>query len=142
MKDQGLEIDHDLVSGVKKQKVEKDKFFITNQRSLVQQKTSDNTLWQDHERAYLEDVTMNLIADDEVMKNTKGKTVMKWDKTKKRYTLQKVDREGKVIHERKNEAGKKITKNDKHEDIYKKWQQRTHMSLQRTGEKEDHKLMQ
>jgi len=30
MKDQGLEIDHDLVSGVKKQKVEKDKFFITN----------------------------------------------------------------------------------------------------------------
>jgi hypothetical protein len=72
---------------------------------------------------------MNMIADDEVMKNTKGKTVMKWDKVKKRYTLQKVDREGRVIHERKNEAGKKIKKDDKHEDIYKKWQQRTHMSL-------------
>ena len=85
---------------------------------------------------------MNFVADDEVLKNTKGKTVMKWDKTKKRYTLQKVDREGRVISERKNEAGKKITKNDKHEDVYKKWQQRTHLSLQRTGEKEDRKLMQ
>ena len=51
-----------------------------------------------------------------------GKTVMKWDKFKKRYTLQKVDREGKVMAERRNEAGKVIKKNDKHEDIYKKWQ--------------------
>ena len=50
-----------------------------------------------------------MIPDDELL-NTKGKTVMKWDKVKKRYTLQKVDREGKIIKERKNEAGKKISK--------------------------------
>ena len=65
--------------------------------------------------------------------NTKGKTVMKWDKVKKRYTLQKVDREGKIIKERKNEAGKKISKKNlmmKDQDsIYKKWQQKTHLSL-------------
>jgi len=65
---------------------------------------------------------MTMFDDDEVIKNTKGKTVMKWDKFKKRYTLQKVDREGKVMAERRNEAGKVIKKNDKHEDIYKKWQ--------------------
>jgi hypothetical protein len=35
----------------------------------------------------LDDVTLNFVDDDEVMKNTKGKTVMKWDKTKKKYTL-------------------------------------------------------
>jgi hypothetical protein len=29
---------------------------------------------------------MDLIPDDEAL-NTKGKTVMKWDKVKKRYTL-------------------------------------------------------
>lgn len=40
---------------------------------------------------------MNIIDDDEILKNTKGKTVMKWDATKKRYTLQKVDRDGKVM---------------------------------------------
>ena len=58
--------------------------------------------------------------------NTKGKTVMKWDKVKKRYMLQKVDREGKIIKERKNESGKKISKKNimsrDPESIYKKWQ--------------------
>ena len=77
--------------------------------------------------------------DEEVMKNTKGKTVMKWDKVKKRYTLQKVDREGKVIQ--RNEAGVKIKKTDKQIDYYKRWQQKTHLSLQKTGELEDKKLI-
>ena len=101
-------------------------------------------MWDDHERAFLEDVTLNLIPDDEHM-NTKGKTVMKWDKTKKRYTLQKVDREGKVMKEKRNESGKKITKknvmNKDHDEVYKKWQQRTHLSLQRSGEMENTKLI-
>mmetsp|Transcript_46013 Transcript_46013/g.60959 ORF Transcript_46013/g.60959 Transcript_46013/m.60959 type:complete len:106 (-) Transcript_46013:318-635(-) len=89
-------------------------------------------LWDEHERAFLDDVELNLIPSDDHM-NTKGKTVMKWDKTKKRYMLQKVDREGKIIKEKRNEAGKKITKKNvmmkDHDEIYKKWQQRTHLSL-------------
>jgi hypothetical protein len=64
---------------------------------------------------------MNLIDDDEVMNNTKGKTVMKWDKFKKKYTLQKVDREGRVMSERRNESGAKIKKDEKQVDIYKRW---------------------
>ena len=56
---------------------------------------------------------MNLLDDDEVMNNTKGKTVMKWNKAKKKYTLQKVDREGRVMSERKNESGAKIKKDEK-----------------------------
>ena len=82
---------------------------------------------------------MNLIPDDDALANVKGKTVMKWDKVKKKYTLQKVDRDNKVIREKRNESGKKITENgkgklDDRHNIYKKWQQRTHMSLQKTGE--------
>lgn len=51
-----------------------------------------------------------------------------------------MDRDGKVIAERKNEAGAKITKKMKEEkkvSIYKQWQQRTHLTLQKTGEMED-----
>jgi len=76
-------------------------------------KPGQSGLWDDHEKAFLEDVTMNLYQDDEVLNNTKGKTVMKWDKFKKKYTLQKVDREGRVMSERKNEAGAKIKKDEK-----------------------------
>lgn len=102
---------------------EKKKFFIEGERAVQSDtKASNSNLWDDHEKAYLDNVTMTMFDDDEVIKNTKGKTVMKWDKFKKRYTLQKVDREGKVMAERRNEAGKVIKKNDKHEDIYKKWQ--------------------
>ena len=70
---------------------------------------NQSSLWDENEKDFLEGVTLNMIPDDEHM-NTKGETVMKWDKVKKRYTLQKVDREGKIIKERKNEAGKKISK--------------------------------
>lgn len=38
----------------------------------------------------------------------KSKKVMKWDSTKKRYQLKKVDAQGNVIKEARNEAGKKI----------------------------------
>ena len=84
---------------------------------------------------------MNLYQDDEVLNNTKGKTVMKWDKFKKKYTLQKVDRDGKVMSERRNESGAKIKKDEKQIDVYKRWQQKTHLKLQKTGEKEDQKLI-
>lgn len=107
-------------------------------------KVNKSSLWDDHERAFLDDVTLNLIPDDEHM-NTTGKTVMKWDKVKKRYTLQKVDREGRVMKEKRNEAGRKISKkmamSKDPDSIYKKWQQKTHLSLQRSGEVENKKLM-
>ena len=108
------------------------KNFISNERPTALQEGEDkdmkkvnkSSLWDDHERAFLEDVTLNLIPDDEHM-NTKGKTVSKWDKIKKKYTLQKVDREGKVMREAKNESGAKISKkmsmSSSPDSIYKKW---------------------
>jgi len=46
---------------------------------------------------------------------------MKWDSIKKRYTLQRVDREGKVIREKRNESGGKIKKTGEGNEIYKTW---------------------
>ena len=74
---------------------------------------------------------MDLIPDDDAM-NVKGKTVRKWDRVKKRYILQKIDREGKVMKERRNESGAKITNksmaNDRN-NAYKNWQSKTHLTL-------------
>lgn len=69
-----------------------------------------SSLWGEGEKSYLEDVTLNLIPDDDAVKNIKGTTAMKWDAKKKKYMLKKVDRDGRVITERKNESGQKITK--------------------------------
>ena len=104
------------------------KHFVTSEKPFGDE-DGKRSLWDDHERAFLEEVTLNLIPDDEALANVKGKTVMKWDKVKKRYTLQRVDRDNKVIREKRNESGAKINDKEKESDIYKKWQQRTHMSL-------------
>lgn len=102
------------------------KNFIENKKALTsEQKANASSLWGDGEKNFLEDVTMNLVPDEDAIKNIKGTTAMKWDAVKKRYMLKKVDREGRVIAERRNEAGKKITKKMKEkpkESIYKKWQ--------------------
>lgn len=102
------------------------KNFIEPKKALTsEQKANSSTLWGEGEKNFLEDVTMNLVPDEDAIKNIKGTTAMKWDAAKKRYMLKKVDREGRVIAERRNEAGKKITKKMKEkpkESIYKKWQ--------------------
>jgi hypothetical protein len=89
-------------------------------------KANASSLWGETEKNFLEDVTMNMLPDeDEAMAHIKGKTAMKWDPVKKRYMLKKVDREGRVIAEKRNESGAKITKKMKEKEkdsIYKKWQ--------------------
>ena len=42
-------------------------------------KANSSSLWGENEKSFLEDVTMNLIADDDALKNLKGQTAMKWD---------------------------------------------------------------
>lgn len=98
--------------------------FIVGEKKLTSQgdQPGHSSLWDEHEKSFLEDVTMNFLDDDEVAQNTKGKTVMKWDKMKKKYTLQKVDRDGRLMTGQRNEAGKKVKKTDKQIDVYKRWQ--------------------
>ena len=121
--------------------------FVANEKPQSNDnKINSSSLWGLGEKNFLEDVTLNLMGDDDAKKGLKGTTAMKWDATKKKYILKKVDREGKVIAEKKNESGIKITKKMKEKakdkpSIYKKWQQRTHLSLQKSGEMEDSKTL-
>jgi len=90
-------------------------------------------------------VTLNLVPDDET--GIKGKTVMRWDSKKKRHILMKVDRDGRVIKEKRNESGAKITKKKAEESaesqkIYKKWMKKTHMKLQSVGEVENSRAVE
>jgi hypothetical protein len=91
-------------------------------------------------------VTLNLVPDDDVTNNVKGKTAMKWDSAKKRYILKKVDRDGRVIKEKRNESGAKITKlnaeKTKDQEVYKKWMKKTHLKLQPAGEVENSKAIE
>ena len=50
-------------------------------------KVNQSSLWGEDERNFLEDVTLNLVPDDDTMMDIKGKTVMKWDSKKKRHVL-------------------------------------------------------
>jgi hypothetical protein len=76
----------------------------------IDSKLNHSSLWGSGEKSFLEDVTLNLMGDDDAKKGLKGQTAMKWDAVKKKYILKKVDRDGKVIAEKKNEAGVKISK--------------------------------
>lgn len=58
---------------------------------LLSGKVNQSKLWGEDEKNFLEDVTINLVADDEAHMDIKGKTVSKWDSKKKRHVLVKVD---------------------------------------------------
>ncbi len=58
----------------------------------------------------------------------------------------KVDRDGKIIKEKRNESGAKISKknaekNAEDQKIYKKWMKKSHMKLQNVGEVEDQRAV-
>ncbi len=71
---------------------------------------------------------------------------MKWDSTKKRYVLKKIDGDRKVIKEKRNESGVKVTNKSAarlgEQKVYKQWMKKTHLKLQSIGEKEDSKVME
>ena len=54
-----------------------------------------------------------------------------------------MDRDGKVIKEKRNESGAKISKKEESGDqkIYKKWMKKSHMKLQSVGEVENERAV-
>jgi len=123
------------------------KNFIAVERGEAGEKPQTSGLWGEDERTFLEEVTMNLVPDDGTGKDIKGKTVMRWDSNKKRHVLVKVDRDGRVIKEKRNESGAKISRKDAEkgageQKIYKKWMKKTHLKLQNVGEVEDKRSLE
>ena len=84
--------------------------FKDSKNFLTTDKSKAATLWGEEERQFLEEVTVNLLPDDEAP--VKGKTVMRWDSSKKRHVLVQVDRDGRIIKDKRNEAGAKISNKD------------------------------
>lgn len=58
---------------------------------------------------------------------------MKWDSVKKRYILKKIDGDRKVIKEKRNESGVKVTNKSaaklQDQKVYKNWMKKTHLKL-------------
>lgn len=93
-----------------------------------------STLWHKDEKFDLNDLSLNLMADDDNL--MKKKRHLKWDQTKKRYVEHEVGFGGKAVRV-KNEAGKVIDEKKKKPDLYKSWVKRSHLSIQKAGEIED-----
>jgi ATP-dependent RNA helicase DDX54/DBP10 len=83
----------------------------------------------------VDDMVLDLMGEDAASMN-KQRSVMKWDAKKKKYTVQKIGKDGKVIKE--NEAGKKVKESEakKVGRSYKAWQEKTKMKIARVGEEE------
>mmetsp|Transcript_45895 Transcript_45895/g.33656 ORF Transcript_45895/g.33656 Transcript_45895/m.33656 type:complete len:91 (-) Transcript_45895:363-635(-) len=77
---------------------------------IATEKDQSKSLWGEEEKTFLDEVTVNLVPDDDEALGLKGKTAMKWDSKKKRYMLKQVDREGRVMKEKRNESGAKVSR--------------------------------
>jgi len=83
----------------------------------------------------VDDLVLDLLGED-ASSMQKSRGVMKWDAKKKKYTMQQIGKDGKVL--KYNEAGTKV--NDKDEKkvgrSYKAWKDKTKLKISRVGEQE------
>jgi ATP-dependent RNA helicase DDX54/DBP10 len=88
----------------------------------------------------IEDMVLDLVAEDREQLNKQKRTQLKWDRKKKKYVRvhlepgQQIGANGKI----KTESGAILNKKDlKKADYYQKWRQKTNARIQRIGEEEE-----
>lgn len=91
-------------------------------------------LWGDEKPITLDELTLNLLPDNDDGSNTRKKTV--WDNKKKNFVRANVDKKGKIIV-KKNESGVRIKKDDKSPSQFKKWKKKNKANIQKVGEIEN-----
>jgi len=91
------------------------------------------SLWGDEKPITLDELTLNLLPDNDDGTNTKKKMV--WDNKKKNFINARVDKRGNII--KKNEAGVKIKKDDKTPSQFKRWKKKNRANIQKVGEMEN-----
>lgn len=102
---------------------------------FVSDKSNPNTnLWGTEKPLNLEELTVNILPDDQSGKKQK----FVWDPKKKNFTYARLDEGGQIM--RKNESGAKIKGNEKFQ-AYKNWKNKTKLKVQRVGEEESSKLV-
>lgn len=104
------------------------KNFISDSKEAASNKKS---LWGDEKPLTLDEITLNILPDDD--EGAKKKIV--WDNKKKNFVKGFGDKKGNMI--KKNESGKRINKDDKTPSIFKKWKKKNRASIQKIGEIEN-----
>ena len=99
----------------------------------AQNQISKKSLWGDEKPITLDELTMNILPDNDEGSNNKKKLV--WDNKKKNFIRGKVDNKGNII--KKNESGVKIKKDDKSPSQFKKWKKKNKANIQKVGETEN-----
>lgn len=111
--------------------------FRNNPNFIAESKEAQNqnkkNLWGDEKPITLDELTLNLLPDNDDGSNTRKKTV--WDNKKKNFIKAKVDKKGNII--KKNEAGVKIKKDDKSPSQFKRWKKKNKANIQKVGEMEN-----
>ncbi len=121
----------------KKVKRSKLKNFKSNSQFVSDTKQiNSKSLWGDEKPLSLDELTLNILPDDDHLKSTK-KTV--WDPKKKNFVRGKVDKSGKLI--KTNEAGVKIKSKDKNPRAYQTWKKKNKLRVQNVGEMENDKII-
>lgn len=101
-----------------------------SEKDQVQNKKS---LWGNEKPITLDELTLNLLPDNDDGSNIKKKLV--WDNKKKNFIKAKVDKKGNII--KKNEAGVKIKKDNKIQSQFTKWKKKNRANIQKIGEIEN-----
>lgn len=95
--------------------------------------SKQKNLWGDEKPISLDELTLNLLPDNDDGSGTRKKMV--WDNKKKNFINAKVDNKGKIVI-KKNEAGARIKKDDKRPSQFKKWKKKNKTNIQKIGELE------
>jgi len=95
-------------------------------------------LWGDEKPISLDELTLNICPDDDMV-NPEHKKKMVWDNKKKNFVRGNVDRAGQLI--KTNESGVRVKKNDKAPNSFKRWKSKNHLKIQRVGEFENDKVV-
>jgi len=91
---------------------------------------NSKSLWGNEKPLALEELTLNIMPDDEGHKKSK----LVWDQKKRNFIMGQKDSQGNII--KKNEAGVRVKKGEKM-DAYKKWSKKNKIKIQGLGEIEN-----
>lgn len=105
--------------------------FRNNPNFISDSKDHKKSLWGDEKPISLDEVTLNLLPDND--EGNKKKIV--WDNKRKNFVKGTTDGKGNII--KKNEAGKRIKKDDKTPSVFKKWKKKNRTGIQKVGEMEN-----
>lgn len=128
--------ENDKLLGKKVKRSQLKNFKNNNQFISETKVTNSKSLWGDEKPLSLDELTLNILPDDNNLRSQK-KTV--WDPKKKNFVRGNVDKSGKLI--KTNEAGVKIKSKDKNPRAYQTWKKKNKLRVQNVGEMENDKII-